>query len=264
MNINELSITSLDSITAFGINGGEQKFVLDELQNATISNTQETVNLTGKGGRTIGTLKKNKAVKISGANGMVSLGLAGANIGDAGKSAEATVKVADYLTVSGTEATTRYAAVGTAGNEIGTVFVKNPNGTTKKKLTQDATAAKGKFAYNPETKKITFAEGDIEEGDEIVCWYSRKVAADVISNVSDKYSDKLEMYVDATAEDKCHNEYHVQFYLPYVDFTGNFDLALGSDQTVHNFEGTSLPSSCGRGSSKFWDLIVFGEDEATA
>ena len=56
MNINELSITSLDAITAFGINGGEQKFILDELQSATISNTQETVNLTGKGGRTIGTL----------------------------------------------------------------------------------------------------------------------------------------------------------------------------------------------------------------
>lgn len=261
MNLNELSITSLDAITAFGINGGEQKFVLDELQNATISNTQETVNLTGKGGRTIGTLKKNKAVKISGANGMVSLGLVGANSGSEGESKETSVKVADYLTVSGAEATTRYAAVGTAGNEIGTIFVKNPNGTTKKKLTQAATAAAGKFAYDPTTKKITFAENDTAEGDEIVCWYSRKVSGDVISNVSDQYSDRLELYVDATAEDKCHNEYHVQFYLPYVDFTGNFDLAMGSDQTVHNFEGTSLTSACGRGGSKFWDMIIFGDEE---
>lgn len=261
MNINELSITSLDAITAFGINGGEQKFILDELQSATISNTQETVNLTGKGGRTIGTLKKNKAVKLTGANGMVSMGLIGANAGADGETKETVVKVADYLTVSSTEAATRYAASGTAGNEIGTVFVKNPNGTMKKKLTQAAAAAAGKFSYDPATKKITFAEGDIAEGDEIVCWYNRKVTGDVISNVSDQYSEKLEMYVDATAEDKCHNEYHVQFYLPYVDFTGNFDLAMGTEQTVHNFEGTSLASACGRGGSKFWDLIIFGDEE---
>ncbi len=262
MNINDLSITSLDSITAFGINGGEQKFVLDELQSATISNTQETVNLTGKGGRTIGTLKKNKAVKISGANGMVSVGLMGANVGAEGENKETSVKVADYLVVSGTEATTRYAAVGTAGNEIGTVFVKAPDGTAKKKLTQAAAAAEGKFAYDPATKKITFAAADIAEGDEVVCWYNRKVPGTVVSNISDQYSDTLEIYIDATAEDKCHKEYHVQFYLPYVDFTGNFDLAMGTEQTVHNFEGTSLASACGRGGSKFWDMIVFGEDAA--
>ncbi|WP_369297169.1 hypothetical protein [uncultured Neglectibacter sp.] len=261
MNINELSITSLDTITAFGINGGEQKFVLDELQNATISNTQETTPLTGKGGRTLSNLKKNKAVKVSGANGMVSLALMAANTGTEGATKETTVKIADYLAVSGTEATTRYAAVGTAGNEIGTVFVKNPNGTQKKKLTQAATAAAGKFAYDPTTKKITFAEGDIAEGDEIVCWYDRKVTGDVVSNVSDQYSEKLELYVDATAEDKCHNEYHVQFYLPYVDFSGNFDLTMGTEQTVHNFEGTSLASACGRGGTKFWDMIVFGDEE---
>lgn len=261
MNINDLSITSLDSITACGVNGGPQKFVLDELQNATISNTQETVNLTGKGGRTIGTLKKNKAVKVSGANGMVSVGLMGANAGAESEEKKAPVKTADYLVVSGTEATTRYAAVGTAGNEIGVIFVKNPNGTQKKKLTQAAAAAEGKFAYDPTTKKITFAADDIADGDEIVCWYNREVTGTVISNVSDQYSETLELYVDATAEDKCHNEYHVQFYLPYVDFTGNFDLALGSEQTVHNFEGTSLASACGRGGSKFWDMIIFGDED---
>ena len=73
--VNDLSITSLETIMCFGINGGAHRFTLDELQNATIGNTQENTALTGKGGRTIGQLKRNKAVKVSGTNGMVSMGL---------------------------------------------------------------------------------------------------------------------------------------------------------------------------------------------
>ena len=34
---------------AFGINGGTHRFTLDELQNATIANSQDNTALTGKG-----------------------------------------------------------------------------------------------------------------------------------------------------------------------------------------------------------------------
>lgn len=76
VNVNDLSITSLETIMAFGINGGTHRFTLDELQNATIANSQDNTALTGKGGRTIGQLKRNKSVTVSGTNGMVSMGLA--------------------------------------------------------------------------------------------------------------------------------------------------------------------------------------------
>ena len=75
-------------------------------------------------------------------------------------------------------------------------------------------------------------------------YYIRNVEGDVISNISDNYSETVEMYVDALAEDKCHNIYHVQFYIPYADFTGSFDLAMGDSQTTHGFEATSLASAC--------------------
>ena len=39
--VNDLSITSLETIMAFGINGGAHRFTLDELQNATIANSQD-------------------------------------------------------------------------------------------------------------------------------------------------------------------------------------------------------------------------------
>lgn len=263
--VNDLSITSLETIMAFGINGGAHRFTLDELQNATIANSQDNTALTGKGGRTIGQLKQNKSVTVSGTNGMVSMGLVEVEVGSAGEHRASTpVKFPDYLVVTDNKATTKYKAVGTAGNEIQEVIVKNSDGTIKKRLSQDATAAEGKFAYDPATKELTFAADEIENGTAIVVYYTRNVEGDVISNISDNYSETVEMYVDGLAEDKCHNIYHVQFYIPYADFTGSFDLAMGDSQTTHGFEATSLASACTNGGTKFWDMTVFGEQEDTA
>lgn len=271
LNVNDLSITSFETVMACGINGGVFRFLLDEMQTCTISNTQENTNLTGRGGRTIGMLKRNKSVTVSGTNGMVSLGLVEAEVGSTGESNKATtVKIPDYIVaVAGDSdavtATTTYKAVGTAGNEIGELYVKNSNGTIKKTLQQDAAVAEGKFTYDPTTKALAFHTGDVAVGDEITVYYKRKINADVvIENVSDNFSEKLELYVDAIAEDKCKNEYRVQFFIPYADFTGNFDLAMGDSQTVHSFEATSLASACGNSSSVFWKMIVFGADTEDA
>lgn len=263
--VNDLVISSLETIMAFGINGGVHRFTLDELQNATISNTQDNTAMTGKGGRTIGQLKRNKAVTVSGTNGMVSLGLVEVEVGSAGEHKESTpVKVPDYLKVASNKATTSYKAIGTAGNEIQEVIVKNTDGTINKKLIQDASASEGKFAYDPATKELTFADGDIADGTDIVVYYIRNVEGDVISNISDNYSETLELYIDALAKDKCQNIYHVQFYIPYADFTGAFDLAMGDSQTTHGFEATSIASACNTGGTKFWDMTVFGENASDA
>ena len=48
MNINDITITSLETINAFDIVTGAFKFTLDELQNATIAQTQEKTDITGK------------------------------------------------------------------------------------------------------------------------------------------------------------------------------------------------------------------------
>lgn len=262
--VNDLSITSLETIMAFVINGGAHLFTLDELQNANIANSQDNTALTGKGGRTIGQLKRNKSVNVSGTNGMVSMGLVEVEVGSAGEHrASTSVKVPDYLTIVDNKATTTYKAIGTEGNEIQEVIVKNPDGTINKRLEQDATASAGKFAYDPTTKELTFhKDDDIADNTAIVVYYIRNVEGDVISNISDNYSEIVEMYIDALAEDKCHNIYHVQFYIPYADFTGTFDLAMGDTQTTHGFEATSLASACTNGSTKFWDLTVFGADAA--
>lgn len=256
--MNDLTYTSIETISAYDIQTGAHLYTLDELQNATIAQTQEKTDITGKQGRKLSSLKKNKAVTVSATNGMVSGGLMEMQTGGKFEDKVTDVKWVDYLSVASNSATTNYKAVGTAGNEIEFVYVKK-NDVVVKTLTQDATAGADKFAYDPTTKKITFNEGELEDGTEIVAHYKRKIQANVMANMSDTYSGKAALYVDVMAEDKCANVYRVQYYFPKADVSGEFSLEFGDNQTVHAFEAESLAGACGTGGA-LWYCTVFGVD----
>lgn len=263
INVGDITITSLDVIKAFTL-AGAPRFILDELQNAKIAHTQEKQDITGKGGRKLNSLKKNKAVVISGTNGLLSAGLMEAQTGGAFVRKTSTpVSWTDYLVVNSNAATTEYVAVGTAGAEIEALYIKNADGVCGEQLEQAAEVAEGKFTYNPETKAIAFAESEIEDGTEIVVFYTRNIAGDVLINDSEKYSEKLQLYVDGTGEDKCGTVYHIQFHIPKADFNGDFDIDMGDNQTVHAFEAESLAGSCGAG-GQLWTYTVFGANATDA
>lgn len=267
INVADITITTLETIKAYDLNGSP-RFILDELQNARIANTQEKQEVTGKGGRKLNSLKKNKAVTVSGTNGLVSGGLMEAQTGGTFANKTSTpVAWTDYLTISNNEATTSYKAIGTAGAEIEGLYIKGSDGTLTTKLTQDSTAAEGKFAYAPGTKKLTFNSGDYTNGTEIVVFYTRNIAGAVIANESDKYSEKLTLYIDAFGEDMCGKTYRIQFYIPKADFSGDFDIEMGDNQTVHAFEAESLVggncSSIGTAGA-LWTYTIFDSDAADA
>lgn len=237
------------------------RFTLDELQNATISQTQDKNDITGKQGRKLGSIKRNKAVTISGDNGLVSAGLFELQTGSNFENKETTVMWCDYLTVTNNEATLSYKAVGTESAEIIDCYQKNPDGTLGTRFEQAATAdSEHKFSYTAGEKKLTFNIGDLKDGEEIVVWYNRKITATVLTNNSDTYSEKCTLYVDAIGEDTCGAQYHVQFYIPKADFDGNWDLAMGDDQTVHSFEAEALAGACGT-AGKYFDFTIFGVNE---
>ena len=262
-NIADLMITSLETITSFKLDGTPW-FILDELHDATIANTQEKEDLTGKGGRKLGTLKRNKAVTISGTNGLVSGGLLEVQTGGEFKSGNVAVSFSETLVVNASnKATTSYKAVGTAGAEIEALYTKTTDGRADKKLEQDSAAAAGKFAYDPATKELTFTT-DVTDGTEIIVFYTRNVAGDVLHNNADKFSGKARLIIDAFAEDKCSNVYRVQIEVPKADFSGDFDLAFGENQTVHAFEASALAGAgCGK-SGYLWNYTVFGANAEDA
>lgn len=259
MNINDIAITSLETITGFDILTGNYLFTLDELQNASIANSEEKQDITGKQGRKLTSLKRNKAVTVSGTNGLLSGGLFELQVGNKFVDAATEVMWTDYLTVSNNAAATNYIAVGTAGAEINGIYVKNSDGTLGSQLEQSDAAAEGKFTYAPTTKALTFS--GLEDGTEVVVYYMRKIQANTLENLSDQYSGKCSLYIDALGEDKCANVYRIQIYIPKADFSGEFSLEMGDNQTVHSFEAEALAGGCG-GSAALWTYTIFGANAA--
>lgn len=260
MNINDIAITSIETITAFDVATGNYICTLDELQNATIQNSQETSEITGKQGRKLANLKRNKAVTISGSNGMVSGGLLELQTGGKFENKATEVMWTDYLTVeTSNKCKTSYKAVGTEGAEIIALYIKNSDGTLGNLLKQGSVVKEGEFTYSATDNTLQFYT-NVEVGTEIVAYYMRKIMADVLENESDVYSKKATLYVDVMGEDKCANVYRIQFFIPKADFSGEFSLEMGDNQTVHDFEAESLAGACGAGNS-LWTYTVFGVNE---
>ena len=261
MNINDIAITSLDVITGFDILTGAHLFTLDELHSAAIANSEEKQDIIGKQGRKLNSLKKNKAVTVSGTNGLVSGGLFELQVGNKFEDKVTEVMWTDYLDVASNSANTNYTAVGTEGDEISAVYVKSSDGTLGAPLKQGAAAKDGEFTYDPATKKLTFA--NVADGTEIVVYYKRKIQANTLENLSDHYSGKCALYIDATGEDKCTNVYRIQFYIPKADFSGEFSLDMGDNQAVHAFEAEALAGGCG-GTASLWTYTIFGANAVDA
>ena len=256
INIDKLSITQVDQITAF--DGNDLEFIMDEVTETTLSQEEEITDITGRGGRKIGSLKKNKAVTGKGTNGLIVGGALAAMVGsEVEENEEEKVRYTDTsLKVASNKASIekKESLVGATGQEIIAVYVKNKDGSLGKKFTQNAAAAAGEFSYSD--GEITFNEGELVDDTELVAFYDIKVKAKKVSNVSDKYSKTLKLYIDCTAQDTCDNQYHVQFIIPRADFHGTFDLTFGGDPSTQDFEFGSLAGGCG-GSNSLWDMVVF-------
>lgn len=254
VDVSKLVITEVAQITAFN-NAGELEFIMDEVQNGSIKNTQEKTDIQGRNGRKIASLKKNKAVTVSASNGVLVGGVLAAQTGTEVEQGTFKVRITDVMTVNSNKCSTSKKAVGTAGDEIGTLYIKNANGSLGAKLEQDAAAASGKFTYDPETKEIALT--GITDGTEVVAFYDVEVESARISNDSEKYSKILKLYIDVVLRDSCDVEYAGQVIIQRADVSGEFELSLGGDNFAHSFEAESLAGGC-TGSTNLWDLIVYG------
>ena len=260
MNIDKFTITSYDQLTGFDRTNGSLDMILDELSDFTLSHEEEKSDITGKGGRIISSLKKNKKVTGKGTNGMLSGGALAAMLGAEVEDGEHTIRYTDTITVSSNKGVTTEVAVGTAGNEIGTVYVRDANNayiSGGKKLTQtSAEPTAGEFSYNPETKEIIFADGDVADGTEVIAFYDANVTGKKISNNAENYSKTLQLFIDVTCRDACDNLFHGQFIIGRADFNGTFDITGGSEPATLGFEFTSMPNLC-TGKSDLWDFVLF-------
>lgn len=272
IQVADLTITELQTITAFGLgaDSGDYLFTLDELQDTTLSQAEEITEITGRGGRRLASLKQNKTVNISGTSGLISAGLLEMQTGGQFTDGAATVKRTEYAGIDKTNATATASLSHTIKTgTIPEVYGRGADGVAKVKLTYQATGdlATGKFMVDTATGGngiIKVFPGDVDATTgftSLLVVYESEIAnAYVLNNDSDKFASKCALYIDCIAEDKCANTYRVQIYIPKADFSGEFDIALGGDQTVQAFSAEALAGGyCGADTAAgtLWTWTVF-------
>lgn len=261
IQVPDLAITELQTITAFGLgeNAGDYLFTLDELQDVTLSQAEESTEITGRAGRRLATLKQNKTVTISGTSGLYSAGLLELQTGgNFAKSTTATVKRTEYLSVVGNAATLNFAPTGA----LNAVYVRDSHGVVTKALTVSSasTVPAGSYKMTTADGVTTLSFSSEDAASSVIVVYDSVVTGNVLTNDSGTFAQKAALYIDALAEDKCANTYRVQIYIPKADFSGEFDIALGGDQTVQAFSAEALAGSfCGADATAgtLWTWTVF-------
>ena len=258
INIDGFYVTSVDDMSMFN-NANQLEAMLDEIQDCTISNTQENNDITGKNGAVIGTFKRNKAVTVTVNSGLIVGGALAVETGSDVETGSFIVRATDILTVESNTVTLSATPVGSPGAEIIALRKKAANGQLSGTYEQDATAsAANKFAYSE--GEITFYEGDFEDGDQVVVFYDMQVEnATKVSNDANSYSRTVKCYINCTVQDKCDNLYHGQIIMPRFDADGNVDLNIGGTDSVMSFTGRTLKDTCniGANAGKFWDFIFW-------
>lgn len=226
----------------------------------TLDATQDKTELTGRNGRVIGYKKQNKKLSGSGTNGVVSAGLLKTQTGGEISYGKYNIKKSEVKIVNGKTLATDAVALGTAGSEICYLKEFSINGSVVATYQQGTTADTTHFAYDPSTKIISLPvdtddNGIIADGTKVVFAYEREVEATKVTDPSDKYSEVREVWIHAFGTDACENEYYLAIHIPRADFSGEFSLGLGGDQTVHNFSFDALPDLCAATNGKASDLF---------
>ncbi len=93
-------------------------------------------------------------------------------------------------------------------------------------LTQDAAVAEEQvYLYSPIQKALAFNDGEIADGTEIVVFYMRQIQADVLENMSDKYSGlKCALYIDALLRTSAQTYTVFSSTFRKADFNGEVQL----------------------------------------
>ncbi|MCI8997361.1 MAG: hypothetical protein HFI31_07670 [Lachnospiraceae bacterium] len=268
MNSNKYIVQNMERLSFFDLANGTCQFVVDDLQEATMTNEQETVYATGKNGVKIGSADRNKASRITATNGSIVDGVMAMQVGS--EVVQGTTVVPKHFfmltTADGVSVDIRIKPMGSAGNEIPYIYKRNADGTVGKPYAIGATATAETFQYDPTAKKITLPTDVFQAGEVVYTFYDIQVTdARKISNDEDKFSATGMLIADCFAKDICTDKsYYAKIVYPRAKASGNFDLTFGNDPSVQNMEFEALSGGCGSTATKrLWDFIVFDEEDAT-
>lgn len=250
------TITSVETIENYSRTDDTCLNILDEIKNITLSNSEDSADVTGKNDTVLFTIKKNKAVEGSGSSGYISGSLLSLQTGSAPVSGKIKFRKREVISFedNATEVVTAETAVGTAGSELLNVLITIDGTTTKYEQASSEDASH--VAYTSGTKKITLPTGITNAGTiEVVYEYEKDGAS--VGNSADTYGKTTHTFINCLGKNTCDETYFIQIEIYRCDWNANFDFDMGGDGVEHPFQFKSLVDKCGVGNSKFWDFKVY-------
>lgn len=131
------------------------------------------------------------------------------------------------------------------------------DGSPKKIFKQGASASTGVFTYTNGTKTLTFAEGDLVEGDTVLIAYEYEAteAVRVVSSAND-FPTAGRLYVEVRGFDICDQNTAIYAYyrFPTAKLKSSYQTDIKLDSTLPLSFGCSV-DYCSK-DKKFYDLIV--------
>nr|DAW18990.1 MAG TPA: putative structural protein [Caudoviricetes sp.] len=251
------TITSVETIENYSRTDDTCLNILDEIKNITLSNSEDSADVTGKNDTVLFTIKKNKAVEGSGSSGYISGSLLSLQTGSDPVSGKIKFRKREVISFekSATEVTTAETAVGIAGSELLNVLITVDGTTTK--YEQASSEDTTHVAYASGTKKITLPTDVATDAGTIEVVYEYEKDGASVGNSADTYGKTTHTFINCLGKNTCDETYFIQIEIYRCDWNANFDFDMGGDGVEHPFQFKSLVDKCGVGNSKFWDFKVY-------
>lgn len=250
------TITSVETIENYSRTDDTCLNILDEIKKITLSNSEDSADVTGKNDTALFTIKKNKAVEGSGSSGYISGSLMSLQTGSDPVSGKIKFRKREVISFSAGDdkVTTAETAIGVAGSELLNVLITVDGTTTK--YEQASAADSTHVSYASGSKEISLPTGVSDAGTvEVVYDYEKEGAS--VGNSADTYGKTTHTFINCLGKNTCDETYFIQIEIYRCDWNANFDFDMGGDGVEHPFQFKSLVDKCGVGSSKFWDFKVY-------
>ena len=165
------------------------------------------------------------------------------------------------LTTDSDTALTKYTAEGTAGSEIGFVYILDDDGTTGTTYTQSSGVSTGLFTYSSGSKTITLP-ATLTAGTTLVCSYTRKTSATAkkMSLRGDSIPATVLVTGYGVVVDICSNEAYLCQFNGKAQIDGNysFDLSADGDPAIQSLN-LEFVRDCNV--EELYNFIIYEDDD---
>lgn len=260
------ALKKVKRIVGRDIASGENKFILRDLQNLTITGDSDVVWADGTDGAHLVGFDTNKVAGIEATNGAIDIGYLETQTGGVmHKVANGTgVLFAENLVVtentgsSTMEVTLSYAASGAVGDEVSYVYAIDDTGDPDRHnpYIQAAAVSATEFEYDPATKIITLPTGVFSAGDIVYVEYFPTFSEyEELDNDSDKFSETVSVYCDVWLTDICtKKDIPAQLVMQSGKVSGTINYVMGNEAAVQDVSISAL-QACGE--NNLWKLYKY-------